>query len=189
MRHHILIRDSHLFSLIPFSILRRLLEACADCLGLPTGDGRSRRPSDVSNLARNESLASGRPVCQFCRSRRNSAGSMSSASSVGPVESAGEAFPGIGIEQRGRIRLPAMDGRARPRVFVGEPADAGADRVALNVTQGQQAVVIVHGIGVKAILPEMSAALVKAIDKLGVEPVRSSDGFGERIGREGMRMR
>ena len=37
-------------------------------MGRPTGRGRSRRPSVRSSLLRNESLASGRPVCVWRRS-------------------------------------------------------------------------------------------------------------------------
>jgi hypothetical protein len=41
---------------------------------------------------------------------------------------------------------------------------------------------IVHGIGVKAILPEMAGTAVQAVDVLGVKPMGSADRLGEGIG-------
>jgi hypothetical protein len=75
-----------------------------------------------------------------------------------------------------------VGGGAGPGIFGREAADGGADGVALDVSHRQQAMRIVHGIGVKAILPEMAAASVQAVDVLRVNPMCSADRPGEGIG-------
>ena len=99
-----------------------------------------------------------------------------------PIEAGRQLVPLPGVEQAGGILVAAVSGGAGPGISAGDPAEAGADRVALDVAHGQQAMRIVHGIGVKAILPQMAAAAVEAVDVLGVEPMGSADRLGQGFG-------
>ena len=51
--------------------------------------------------------------------------------------------------------------------------------IAFNVAHRFEKVAVVQGAGVKAILPEVAAALMQAVDILGVDEVRAADRLGQ----------
>ena len=90
---------------------------------------------------------------------------------VGPVEE---------VEEVGGVLVEDVRLGARPREGVGALGEAGAEGVEVDVGEGFDEVVAAERAGVEAVLPEMAAAAVEAIESLGVEAVGFAEGEGER---------
>ena len=74
-----------------------------------------------------------------------------------------------------------MRTRAGPGVIRRLARHRRADRVAFDVGERRDEMMIVQGAREKSVLPEMPAASVETVDVLRVDQVRAADGAGERI--------
>ena len=88
-------------------------------------------------------------------------------------------FPRGGVEDGVGFCEAAVGGGAGPGVVPGVGGYAGADGVELDIGEGVVGGGGVEGAGVEAVLPEVAAAAVEAVDALCVEEVDAADGAGE----------
>ena len=98
----------------------------------------------------------------------------------GPVVVAVDVGPVEEVEEVGGVVVSEVGAGARPGEGGGCVGEAGADGVEVDVGEGFDEVVAAERAGVEAVLPEMAAAAVEAVEALGVEAVGFAEGEGER---------
>src|SRR4030067_1161144 len=74
-----------------------------------------------------------------------------------------------------------MGAGAGPRIPSGLPDQFGPHRISLDIGQVEERMFLVGGARVEAVLPEVAAAAVEAVEILGVEPMASAHGLGQGI--------
>ena len=103
------------------------------------------------------------------------------------IRFAGEAefAPQPGVEQGIGVETVDVRAGAGPNVVFGAFGQAGADGVEVDVGQRREQVRGAEGAGEEAVLPQVSAGAVQAVEALGVDAVGASQGLGERVGALG----
>ena len=92
-------------------------------------------------------------------------------------------MPPAKVEQASLVRLAAVGRRAGPDITPCPTHKPGPNWIPLNVGQGLPEVPLVQRTRVEAVLPQVAAAPVKAVDVLGVQPMGPAHGLGQRLGR------
>ncbi len=98
-----------------------------------------------------------------------------------PVCAGDEFAPCFEVEQLGCVRPARVRGRAGPAVGPWRARQLRADGIALDVAHRGDGVRFVHGTGVEASLPEVSAAAAEPVDVLRIDEMGAPDGQVERI--------
>ena len=149
----------------------------------PADGQRAKAPADEALQFAHERIAAQRPATmggqadagQFLLILRRT-------QRRGPVPAAGLIRPPFHVQQAGCVDAPAaVGGCARPRVLPRGPHHLGAERVPLDVPHRRPEVPAVQRAGIEAVLPQVPAAAVKAVDRLGVPEVGPAETLGQRL--------
>ena len=154
-------------------------------LGRPTGSGRRRR--DRGGQFTEERVAAERPAAVGGQAQgRDRFGVLIAAEGGRPIHALGQLRPVGQVQQAGRVGgLAAVGGGAGPGVVHGPADQLGPHRVAFDVLHGPPEVLPVQSTGVEAVLPQVPAAGMKAVDVLGVAEVRPPESLGQRLVQAG----